>query len=112
MSPFRWIRSRRDAKLVALHTESLLARTASHVRAATVDRASVLSRSEARGYVRAKATTILTATIESLALQPAAAVPARLQPVVLRTAAERMTAAVLEQLVRTRPVSETRRRAA
>jgi len=112
MSPFRWIRSRRDAKLVALHTESLLARTASRVRAATVDRAAALPRCEARGYVRAKATTILTATMEGLAVQPAAAVPDRLRPAVLRTAAERMTAAVLEQLARTRPAAEPRRRAA
>lgn len=112
MSPFRWIRSRRDAKLVALHTESLLARTSSRVRAATVDRAAALSRCEARGYVRAKATTILSATIESLAVQPAVAVPRRLQSAVLHTAAERMTTAVLEQLVRSRPDAELRRRAA
>lgn len=112
MSPFQWIRSRRDAKLVALHTESLLARAATQVRAATLDRAAALSRSEARGYVRAKATTILTATIESLAVQPEAVIPQRLQPAVLHSASERMTAAVLEQLARIRPVGEMRRRAA
>lgn len=112
MSPFRWIRSRRDAKLVALHAESLLARTSSRVREATVNRAFALSRCEARGYVRAKATTILSATMENLAMQPGAAVPLRLQPAVLQTAAERITAAVLEQLVRMRLPVETLRRAA
>lgn len=112
MSPFRWIRSRRDAKLVALHTESLLARTTPQVRTATVERAAALHRHEARGYIRAKATTILSATIEHLAVQPAVAVPTRLRPAVLQTAVERITTAMLEQLVRSRPAADWRRRAA
>lgn len=112
MALLSWIRSRRDGKLVAAHVESLLARTSNRVVQATLPRASALPRAEARGYVRAKATIILSIAAEAPSSRPETAIPERLLPIVLHAAVERATAAVLEQLVRPRTAHRSTRRAA
>lgn len=112
MALLRWIRSRRDAKLVAAHVDSLLARASNRVVQATLPRAHALPRAEARGYVRAKATIIFSIAAEAPAARIETAIPARLLPIVLHTAVERVTSAVLEQLSRPRSESRWLRRAA
>jgi hypothetical protein len=109
MALLRWIRSRRDGKIVSTHVEALLSWSATRVREATLPRAATLAPAEARGYVRAKATTILVAAIER---QGRSALPGRLHAIVLRTAVDRATAAVLEHVRERRAAERPQRRAA
>ena len=112
MALLRWIRTRRDGKLVAAHVEALLASVSNRVVQSTLPRAATLPRAEARGYIRAKASIILTIAADAPAARPETAIPDRLLPVVLHAAVERATAAVLEQLVRPRTERRSIRRAA
>jgi hypothetical protein len=109
MALFRWIRSHREGKLVAAQVDWLLARTAGRVREASLARALTLAPAEARGYVRAKATSILATAVERI---EQAVLPPRLQPIVLRAAVDRMTIVVLEQVAARKAAERPRRRAA
>jgi len=112
MALLRWIRSRREGKIVALHVDALLSQATGLIREATLPRAAALPKAEARGYIRAKATTILLTALETWSARTNEAVPARLKQIVLISAAERATVTLVEQLAAARTQTGRQRRAA
>jgi hypothetical protein len=97
MSILRWVRGNSDAKLIARHVDRIVARYADAVTEATVARAAGMPPAEARGYVRAKAVSIVAAAIAKQG-EKGEPLDRRLHEIVLTLSAERLTAAISSRL--------------
>jgi hypothetical protein len=111
MSLVEWMLGRRDSKLIKGYADQLVDRYAQIVRKASLPKASSLPKAEARGYVRAKAMSIVSAAIDGLLGQSSSAFPSRIVDVVRTLSAERIVMSVMEQITR-ETVAAPRRRAA
>lgn len=106
MALIAWLRRRRETQIVEQQVETLTARCVNSVRERVESRSSVLTASEARGYIRAQATHVLFQAVEKSAVAPVA-----LHDRIIASAVERVTEALLERRVR-RSESRRLRRAA
>jgi len=97
MSILGWIRGNRDTKVINRHVDRLVARLTDTVREASVARAAGMPPAEARGYVRAKAVSIIATTI-ARQNDKGEQLEARLHDIVLTLAAERLTAVIGSRL--------------
>ncbi|MCE9608387.1 MAG: hypothetical protein K8U03_26175 [Planctomycetia bacterium] len=97
MSILGWIQGLRKTKLVAQHVDRIVARHTETVREATVSRAAGMPPAEARGYIRAKAVTIVSAVLGKQA-DKGEPLDRRLHDIVLTLSAERLTATISSQL--------------
>lgn len=110
MALFSWTLGSRRTTRIARLADSLLSRNLAGIRDAALPHVAPLSKFEVRGYIRAKATTILSAAIHTAPNE--AGIPANLADAVLASAAERAILVLEEQLVRGNTRKPALRRAA
>ncbi len=109
---FSWLYGMREAKVISLHVQALLDRCTHRIETAVVARAAELPRAQARGYLRAKATHRLVATIANCNDTASAAIPARLHDAVLASATDRLTAVLWRHREQRQAAAPAQRRAA
>ena len=110
MSLVEWMLGRRDSKLIREHADQLVDRCAGIVRKASLPKAASLPTAEARGYVRAKAMSIVADAVDGLVVRSSNRFPRRIVDVVRTLSAERIVMNVMDQL--SRETTAPRRRAA
>jgi hypothetical protein len=111
MSLVEWMLGRRDSKMIKGYADQLVDRYAQIVRKASFPKAASLPRAEARGYVRAKAMSIVSAAIDGLLVQTTKPFPSRIVDVVRTLSAERIVVSVMEQVAREAAGTQRRRAA-
>jgi hypothetical protein len=110
MSLVEWMLGRRDSKLIKENADQLVDRYAGIVRKASMPLAASLPKAEARGYVRAKAMSIVADAVADL-VRSSNRFPRRIVDVVLTLSAERIVMNVMERIAR-ESIATPRRRAA